>query len=53
MEGKPRLFSVTASVLVLIFVTLTLRADEPYARSKDYDLQHSKIMLPSTSITKK
>jgi len=40
-----RLFSATASVLVLVFVTLTLRADEPYARSKDYDLQHSKIML--------
>src|SRR5437870_4271579 len=23
----------------------TLRADEPYARSRDYDLQHSKIAL--------
>ena len=25
--------------------TLVLRADEPYARSKDYDLQHSKVAL--------
>lgn len=25
--------------------TLILRADEPYARSKDYDLQHSKVAL--------
>jgi aminopeptidase N len=31
-------------VLVLAGV-ICLRADEPYARSKDYDLQHSKIAL--------
>jgi len=34
-----------ASVLALLFVALQLRADEPYARSRDYDLQHSRIAL--------
>jgi aminopeptidase N len=34
-----------ASVLVIIFIALRLRADEPYARSRDYDLQHSRIAL--------
>src|SRR5580692_8660444 len=29
----------------LIFAALRLQADEPYARSRDYDLQHSKIAL--------
>jgi aminopeptidase N len=35
----------TVSVLAIFFVALHLRADEPYARSRDYDLQHSRIAL--------
>ena len=43
-------FAVRAVVLALIVTGIiahmpSLRADEPYARSKDYDLQHSKIAL--------
>src|SRR5258708_514334 len=34
-----------ASLVVLFFAVLQSRADEPYARSRDYDLQHSKIAL--------
>jgi aminopeptidase N len=34
-----------AGLLALLFVALHLRADEPYARSRDYDLQHSRIAL--------
>ncbi|MGC2467041.1 MAG: M1 family aminopeptidase [Candidatus Acidiferrum sp.] len=34
-----------ASLLAFIFAALQLRADEPYARSRDYDLQHSRIAL--------
>ena len=30
---------------VLLVGTALVRADEPYARSRDYDLQHSKIAL--------
>ena len=36
---------VMLTVLVLGGGTLILRADEPYTRSKDYDLQHSKVAL--------
>jgi len=32
-------------VVLLLCNALILRADEPYARSRDYDLQHSKIAL--------
>jgi aminopeptidase N len=31
--------------LLLLCGALCLRADEPYARTKDYDLQHSKVAL--------
>jgi aminopeptidase N len=31
--------------LALIWFAPLIRADEPYARSRDYDLQHSKIVL--------
>ena len=31
--------------LALIWLAPLIRADEPYARSRDYDLQHSKIVL--------
>ncbi|HXJ05029.1 MAG TPA: M1 family aminopeptidase [Candidatus Acidoferrum sp.] len=34
-----------AGLLTILFGVLTLRADEPYARSRDYDLQHSRIAL--------
>jgi aminopeptidase N len=38
-------FAAVASLLAILFVALHLRADEPYARSRDYDLQHSRIAL--------
>jgi aminopeptidase N len=34
-----------AGFLALLFSAPQVRADEPYARSRDYDLQHSKIVL--------
>jgi aminopeptidase N len=34
-----------ASSAILLCSAVLLRADEPYARSKDYDLQHSKVVL--------
>ena len=32
-------------IFAMILLALPARADEPYARSRDYDLQHSKIAL--------
>jgi aminopeptidase N len=38
--------ATTSLVLALaLLLSLPLRADEPYARTRDYDLQHSKIAL--------
>jgi aminopeptidase N len=34
-----------ATLLPLLFSATVLRSDEPYARTRDYDLQHSKIAL--------
>jgi aminopeptidase N len=34
-----------ASLLALFLLAHSVRADEPYARSRDYDLQHSRIAL--------
>jgi aminopeptidase N len=34
-----------ASLFAIFFAILPSRGDEPYARSRDYDLQHSKIAL--------
>jgi aminopeptidase N len=34
-----------ATIAALAIASLHLRADEPYARNRDYDLQHSKIAL--------
>src|SRR3981081_4932238 len=34
-----------AAVAAMAVLSLHLRADEPYARNRDYDLQHSKIAL--------
>ena len=36
---------VSALLSMLFLLTMQVKADEPYARSKDYDLQHSKIVL--------
>src|SRR5438270_10078371 len=36
---------LVAAVVIGATVPLSLRSDEPYARNKDYDLQHSKISL--------
>src|SRR5258707_840497 len=36
---------VSALLAMLFLLTMQAKADEPYARSKDYDLQHSKIVL--------
>jgi aminopeptidase N len=38
-------FLVAAAMLAIFAVTLQIRADEPYARTRDYDLQHSRIAL--------
>ena len=37
--------AVGVCLLVLLSSALRLQADEPYARSRDYDLQHSKVAL--------
>ena len=34
-----------AALLVVFIAALQLRADEPYARTRDYDLQHSRVAL--------
>jgi aminopeptidase N len=38
-------YLAVAGLLAILFVALHVRADEPYARSRDYDLQHSRIAL--------
>jgi aminopeptidase N len=38
-------FLALAALLAIFIAAPQLRADEPYARSRDYDLQHSKIVL--------
>jgi aminopeptidase N len=45
--GNARRMSAIAvvGVLAICFIALHLRADEPYARTRDYDLQHSRIAL--------
>jgi aminopeptidase N len=43
---KPcRRWQLMAMVVILFSAIVSLRADEPYARTRDYDLQHSKIIL--------
>ena len=39
------LLRILAALLMLAFFGVAVQADEPYARSKDYDLQHSKVVL--------
>ncbi len=46
--SRPRrrtVYLAVAGLLAILFLTLHLLADEPYARSRDYDLQHSRIAL--------
>src|SRR4029077_5919191 len=40
-----RAFLGLAALLAILIAASQQRADEPYARSRDYDLQHSKIAL--------
>src|SRR5882762_1497574 len=40
-----RAFLALAALLAIFIAAPRLRADEPYARSRDYDLQHSKIAM--------
>ena len=42
---KLRGAAATIVVALAFLFSLSLRADEPYARTRDYDLQHSKINL--------
>jgi aminopeptidase N len=45
-HGSARTAFLALTALLAIFIAAPrLRADEPYARSRDYDLQHSKIAL--------
>ncbi len=43
-RSRPVIFALTV-MLAIFVVAPRLRADEPYARSRDYDLQHSRISL--------
>ncbi len=45
VNEKRRALTVSGVVLIVSLMALCLRADEPYARTKDYDLQHSKVAL--------
>src|SRR5437588_3330002 len=44
LRSRPA-FLTLAALLGIFIAAPQLRADEPYARSRDYDLQHSKISL--------
>src|ERR1700716_1912336 len=43
-RSRPAFLALVA-LLAIFIAALQLHADEPYARSRDYDLQHSKIAL--------
>jgi aminopeptidase N len=46
--SRPRrrtVYLAVTGLFAILLVTFHLRADEPYARSRDYDLQHSRIAL--------
>jgi aminopeptidase N len=43
-RSRPAFFAL-AALLAIFIAAWQLRADEPYARSREYDLQHSKISL--------
>ncbi|HEX8871946.1 MAG TPA: M1 family aminopeptidase [Candidatus Acidoferrum sp.] len=44
-RSRGRLGALFVWVLLLSSAALSVRADEPYARSRDYDLQHSRVAL--------
>jgi aminopeptidase N len=44
-KRSPQVLLAVAGLLTIFVISLGLRADEPYARSRDYDLQHSRIAL--------
>lgn len=44
-RGRPLRLVVLSCALVLLSGAMRLNADEPYARSRDYDLQHSRVAL--------
>src|ERR1700687_6225865 len=43
LRGGRRTIVALAAILAILSAPLRFRADEPYARSRDYDLQHSKM----------
>ena len=44
--GRCRVIASSLGMLLVVFTAASLvRADEPYARARDYDLQHSRIAL--------
>src|SRR5437899_10055208 len=44
--ARCRVIASSLGTLLVVFVAASLlRADEPYARARDYDLQHSRIAL--------
>src|SRR5580692_10409099 len=43
--SRRTVYLAVAGLLAILSVTLRLCADEPYARTRDYDLQHSRIAL--------
>jgi aminopeptidase N len=43
-RSRPAILAI-AALLAIFIAAWQLHADEPYARSRDYDLQHSKIAL--------
>jgi aminopeptidase N len=42
---QPSVYFAVAAMLCMLLAASSLLADEPYARSRDYDLQHSRIAL--------
>src|SRR5260370_25611566 len=44
-RGARTVFLALATMLAIFIAARGLLADEPYARSRDYDLQHSRIAL--------
>ena len=45
LQGGRMTILALAAMLAILSAPLHFRADEPYARSRDYDLQHSKMVF--------
>ena len=43
--GTRQIMLTAAGLVAILLTAIRLRSDEPYARTRDYDLQHSKIAL--------